>query len=983
MKIIIKQLLYIAFVVPLLLQAQSSVSGTITDTDASLPLPGVNISILDTTRGVVTDFNGEFKIEPITVGQILVCDYLGFKTKKIVYNGEKTLNISLEEDVSQLSEVILIGYGSAQKENVTGAIAQVSEDQFNQGAIVSPQDLLRGKTAGVQVTSSGGDAGGGSRIRIRGGSSINATSDPLIVVDGIPLDQQSIDGVRNVLNIINPDDIKDFVVLKDAASTAIYGSRASNGVILITTKKGRKESPLEVTLDFKYSFGEVIRTIDVFNAPQFREFVTENGTAAQVALLNDNESINTDWQNAIFQTAVGNITNFTLSKGFKNTTVRASFNHSDQEGILLTDSFKRNSFNTTITHDLFDNNLKLKLVSKLAETRNRFADRGRIGSALNLDPTRPIRNEDGSFFTYPLDGTETQSPVNAVAALEQDDNRGIAQRMIHNFNAEYALPFVKGLKLNLNLGLDYTESRTRQFQDVFTVLTRGDVQGSTFTGISDGFNRNQLLETTVNYTKDFENIDTKIDAVAGYSYQEFFRTRRSTTTRDFVNPELTDEIRPAPSTSRNLLISYFSRVNVEFSDKYLISGSLRRDGSSRFGDGNQFGIFPGISVGWKLHNERFFENFKSLNQLKFRAGWGITGQQEISQSFPFLSVFQPSQDSARVQFGDQFVTTQRPGPLNQDLKWEQTSNFNIGLDFGFFNNRLSGSVDVYEKKTSDLLFEVPFPSGIITANRFVANVGELTNRGVEFSVNGDVFSSKDFNWNLAYNVTFNENEVDRLTSGSSETSIPIAGISGGRGNTIQVLEVGFDPTSYSTFRQVFDADGRPIEGAYVDVNRDGIIDNEDRVTGRKANPDVFMGLTSTMNYKDFDFSFTFRGAFGGYNYNNIQSNAGNIASALDTPGSFVVNLPSDFVNTNFQEPQLFSDIYLQSSDFVRLDNVSLGYTFDLEKVKIRLSATGSNLLTITDYDGLDPEVVNGLDIGVDNNAYPRPRSYVFGVNVKF
>jgi len=972
MEIILKRLLYVAFVVPLLLQAQSSVSGTITDADASLPLPGVNITIKGTVRGTTTDFNGEFKIEPITKGQTLLFEYLGFKTRALVYNGEPTLNITLEEDISELSEIILIGYGSSQEKDITGAVATVTEKEFNKGAILSPEQLLTAKTPGVRITTDGGAPGAGSQIRIRGGASLTGNSDPLIVVDGVPLDQRGVQGVRNQLNAINPDDIKDFVVLKDAASTAIYGSRASNGVILITTKSGKKETPLTIELGVKGSFSEPTNTIDVLNADQFRDFVSQNSldADAQLALLGN---ANTNWQDQIFQEATGQIYNLSLAKGFKSTTLRASFNHANQDGILRTDNYQRNAGSFNITQDLFNSKLKLRFNNKLSQDKNRFANNDAIGDALRFDPTQSIRNADGSFFEF----GEANAPTNPVSSLLEDDNRGENRRIISNFNIDYSIPYITGLNLNVNLGLDYAENEGRQLRSGTSGLRVSNQVD--FNSQFSGINRNKLVDAVLTYKKDITQIKTKIDATLGYSFQEFFQRSNEDVFQGEIQTILRSDI------NRNRLLSYFGRVSFDIDDRYLLSSSFRRDASSRFSEDNRVGVFPGISIGWKLHNEKFFKNnLKFINQFKIRGGIGITGQQEIEGSFDFLPVFEPSDNASRVQFGDQFVSTLRPGRFNDQIQWEETTNRNIGLDYGFFNGRISGSLDFYSKDTRDLLLEGPPPAGANLSDLVVANTAETSNRGVEFAIDADIFRTDNFNWNLAYNVTYNKNEIERLSQNDTpDSQLPRGGISGGTGNNIQVWRPGFDPTTFLVFRQVFNAEGRPIEGAYVDVNGDNAITDDDLVPFRKAAPDVFMGLTSTMNYKNLDFTFTFRGNFGGYNYNNVRSELANTSAALVTPGNFVNNTHDDVLVTQFDGQQLFSDYYLESSDFVRLDNLSLGYTFKFEKLQVRLSATGTNLFTITDYSGIDPEVLVDDNSGIDNNSYPRPRTYILGLNVKF
>lgn len=978
MKIIIKKLLYFAFAIPILLQAQSSVSGNVTDVGADLPLPGVNISIEGTSRGTVTDFNGEFTIEPISKGQILKFEYLGFKTKLVTFSGQETLDVKLEEDISQLNEVVLIGYGSSKKQDVTGAVDNISEKEFNQGAIVSPEQLLSGKTPGVRVTTAGGAPGAGSQIRIRGGSSLTGNNDPLIVVDGIPLDQRGVQGVRNQLNAINPNDIKDFVVLKDAASTAIYGSRASNGVILITTKKGLKNSPLSVEIDSKVSMSRVTKTVDVLNGDQFRAIVNERGTDEQKSLIGSES--NTNWQDQIFQEAIGSITNISLSKGFKSTTLRGSFNHTDQSGVLKTDTYNKNALNFNATQDLLGGDLKLTLTTKFINDKNRFANNDAINNALRFDPTQPVLDATGNFTEgRASDGSlEVNAPANPLGTLLQDDNRASNKRNISNLTIDYKIPFVPGLSYNMNLGVDYSEVEGNQFKAPNIGQNKID---NRFIKNYSGTNRNQLLDLYFNYKKLVDPINTKVDLTAGYSYQEFFESRRRTETKNREDLDFFD-------VDRNLLISYFGRASFDIADKYLVSGSIRRDGSSRFAEDNRFGVFPGVSVGWKLQNENFLKNVDVIDELKIRAGWGVTGQQEISQNLGFLPVFTVSNSQARVQFGDEFVSTNRPQPFNTELKWEETINKNIGLDYSLFAGRLSGSIDVYEKDTKDLLAEVPLASGSNLVDRFVVNAAETESRGLEFAINGDIFQKENFNWNLAFNATFNERKITKLAlSDDPDFQIPQGGISGGTGNNIQIWKPGFDPTTFLINRQIYNAEGKPIEGAYIDINGDNEITEEDRQPYKKATPDVFLGFTSTMNYKNLDFSFTLRSSLGGYNYNNVKSDVANIKSIIDTPGNYLQNAHSDVLNTNFRNQELFSDYYLESADFVRLDNISVGYNFDFDKMKLRLSLTGTNLFTITDYDGIDPEVyvtdILSQREGIDDRSYPRPRTFVLGMNLKF
>ncbi len=961
---------------PLGIYAQTTVVGEIVEEASGIPLPGVNVVIKGTAKGVVTDYDGKYTIENVKEGAILTFTYIGFLTQEIPFTGKKTINVTLKEDVSELSEVILIGYGSSSKEDVTGSVQAVSAKDFNKGAIVSPEQLFTGKTAGVRVLSAGGAPGAGSQIRIRAGSSLSGNSTPLIVIDGVPLDQGDLQGARNPLNIINPDEIKDFVILKDAAATAIYGSRASNGVILITTKKGSRNAPLSVELDTKYSLSEITNQTDIFDANGFRNLVNERATD-KVNLLGN---ANTNWQNLIYHTAPGAITNLTLSKGFKNSALRVNFNATDQSGVVRTDTYKRHAVNLSYTQFLLNDDLKLTLSSKNSISKNRFANNDAILAATQFDPTQPIFDEQGRFFEFREGNTfEVNAPSNPLGLLIEDVNKATNLRTVTSLSADYKIPFVNGLRFNLNAALDYTDVDGEQNKPASVGQNKDDVP---FRKVFGGFNRNQLVDFYFNYKKDIDFLKSKIDVTAGYSYQEFFEAKNRSETQTGVFGPV------APERARDVLIGYFGRASIDFNNKYLISGSIRRDLSSKFSEDNRVGIFPAASIAWKIHNEKFLEDSNVISELKLRGGAGVTGQQEIGLNLGFIGLLRPGEGGAQVQFGDEFVDTLRFEPKDDNLKWEETLNYNVGLDFGLFSNRISGSIEYYQKNTKDLLVEVQQSAGTNTTDVFFNNAGETKSSGVEFQINGDVIQKKDFNWNLGFNLTYNEREIDRLSLIDDPNVFRLqGGISGGTGNTIQIWKPGFDPTTFFVNRQVYDANGVPIEGAFVDVNGDGELTDSDKVPYKKATPDIFGGLTSNMRYKNFDFNFTFRGAYGGYNYNNVQSNTGNEAFGLNPPGDFLRNVNTDILNTNFRNAQFFSDYYVQKADFVRLDNISAGYNLPFKNIKMRLSFTVTNVFTITNYEGLDPELfvtdVGSQREGIDDKFYPRPRTFVLGLNVKF
>ncbi len=977
MKTLFKSTLFLLFMLPMSFFAQNTVSGNVKESATGMPIPGVNIIVKGTSNGAVTDFDGNYTLQNVKESDILVYSFLGFTTQEVPYKGQSTINVELDESKAALDEVVLIGYGSTSKQDATGAVEKIKPESFNQGAVISPEQLIAGKSAGVRITPGDGAPGSGAEIRIRGGSSLSGNNSPLIVVDGVPLDQRGVQGVRNQLNAINPNEIEDFVILKDAAATAIYGSRASNGVILITTKKGGMNSDFKAEYDLKTSVASVTDKVNVLTGDQFRNIV-ENTAGTDPSLLGNS---NTDWQGEIYKTAVGAIHNITFSQGFDNFTYRVNFNHTDQEGVLKTDTYQRNAINLTLTQNLFDNNLKLTLNSKGIIDQNRYADQGAIGAAVGFDPTQsvydPTANFDGYFEFHDANGALTQSTRNPLALLELNNNNAKNQRNITNLQVDYRFPFLEGLKFNLNAGYDYSQLHGYQTRPVSAAANNQSIK---YENVYDGINRNTLLDFYLNYKNSIDAINTNVDVTAGHSYQEFYISSISHYTQNDLM------VYPPESINRNSLESYFARASFDIADKYLISGSYRRDGSSRFSKDNRWSSFPAVSVGWKIMNEPFMKDSNLFSTLKLRAGYGITGNQEIGPNYGYLGIYTPSQSGASVQFGynadgsPNFVSTLRPEEFDQNLKWEELRTSNVGLDFGFFKDRITGSVDGYYRETRDLLATVPVPAGANLSDLLTTNVGQTVSRGIEVSLDAAIVQKENFNWNLNYNISFQDLKITNLSLGDNPNFfIPQGGISGGVGNKIQIWKEGYNPYTFFVYRQVYNDQGKPIEGAYVDVNGDNQITEADRQPYKKGTPDFYMGLTNTVNYKNFDLSFTFRGSFGNYVYNNTQSGNGFVAAGTVTPQAYYSNLNSNVLETNFQNAQLFSDYYIQAADFVKLDNVSLGYLFPGDDVDFRVSLTGTNLLTITNYDGLDPEHSNGID----NNFYPRSKSLVLGLNFSF
>lgn len=971
MRTIYLKLMVLLFI-PLSLTAQNSVTGTVTENATNGPLPGVNVVVKGSTKGTTTDFDGKYLLSGLNNGDVLVFSYLGFQTQEVAYSGQAAIDVVLIEATNQLQEVVLVGYGASTKKDLTGAIETVSTDDFNGGNIATPEQLLAGKTAGLQVLPPSGAPGSGASIKIRGGtSSLSAGNDPLIVVDGVPLDQTG----RGALNYINPNDIESFTVLKDASAASIYGSRATAGVILITTKSGNAKAPLKFNYNSYVSWGEIDDKVDVLKADEFRRIVNQFGSPAQVALLGNN---NIDWQDEIYETAFTNNHNLTVTKGFNHSSLRASIGYMNQEGTLKKSYFERTSANIKYIHRLLDDKLKVEANVRGSLVNDEFSNQGAIGAALRFDPTQPIRSGNdrfGGFFEW-TNGDGSQNTIaarNPLGLIELTDNSGNTQRSTGNLKVDYELPWVPGLKLTANGGYDYTEFDGTNFvlPEAAATTTQGNVNQS------KSINRSRLFDAYVNYVKEVPGLKSKIDATAGYSFQRFFRSGSSVNTRGDGVIE-----RPVPFKTQNALESFFGRVNYSYDDRYLITGNIRSDKSSRLNPEDRTQVFGGVSVAWNLNNESFLKDVKFINVLKIRGGYAETGQQEIGQDFGFLPRFTIGDERVRFQFGDQFITTIRPEEFDANLKWETSQTWNIGLDFAILDNRISGAVDFYWREVDDLLNFISVPAGTNLSNALITNVGSLENNGVEFTLNATPVKTDNLTWDANFNISFFDDEITKLTLTDNPDfqGNPVGGIAGGVGNTIQINTVGFGQNAFFVFKQAFDAAGNPIEGVFEDINGDGVVTPDDRRRYKSPNPDFTLGFSSNFVYKKWDASFTFRGSFGNYVYNNVDAASGN-RREIFVSGA-LTNISDSFLETGFEQQQLFSDFFVQDASFLKLDNVNLGYNFgDIlgGLAQLRVFSTVQNVFTITDYDGLDPEVPGGID----NNFFPRSRTYLFGLDLNF
>jgi iron complex outermembrane receptor protein len=878
-----------------------------------------------------------------------------------------------------------VGYGEVQKKDATGAVAVMSSKDFNRGVLTSPQDQIVGKFAGVQVTTASGAPGAGATIRIRGGSSLTATNDPLIVIDGYPVDNLNTTnaaGIANPLASLNPNDIESYTVLKDASATAIYGSRAANGVIIITTKKGASGQKMQLSYNGNVAVASPMKYVDVMNATQFKTTVGQLATtgvsgidAAAQAKLGD---ANTDWQKEVFRNAVSHDHNLSASGAVKNLPYRLSYGYTDQEGILKTTNTKRNSLNVNLSPTLLNGDLKINVSAKGNYTTTNFGEPNAVGDAVAFDPTQPIRDgntEYGGYFSWLSKGANSGNN-NPVAELNQTDNTSISKRIITNAQVEYKLPFVNGLKANLNLGMDESVSDGHNRVPLDAAFVHSS--DGTLIGKNNTYgNRNwsKLLDLYLNYNREFGL--HKIDAMAGYGYQHFYRRGYNRDSNELTTSYL-------PFQSQNFLVSFFGRLNYTYNGKYMITATLRDDGSSRFSKKNRWGLFPSVALAWRLKDENFLSGVNALSDLKLRAGYGVTGQQDIPNSYyPYLATYRASNSLAQYQLGNTFYTTLRPEPYDANIRWEQTATANLGLDFGFIDDRITGSIEVFQKNTSDLLNNVQVANGSGFSNYLTTNVGSMRNQGIELTLNGMVVAKPDFTWNVGVNFTSINSKITKLnlTDDPTYPGVPLGNV-GGTGAYIQNQQVGHPINSFYVFQQVYEK-GKPVEGLYVDRSGKGgdvLANTSNKYYAGKPAPKFLAGLNTRLRYKQVDFSFSSRLSIGNHVYNNVEAGRAFYNAVYQL--QHFRNVPNFITDAGFVSQQQYSDYYVQNASFFKMDNVSAGYNFDrvfTEKVKARLSLTVQNAFFITKYKGLDPEV----DGGIDNNIYPRPRTVLLGLNLTF
>jgi TonB-linked SusC/RagA family outer membrane protein len=975
------------------------ISGTVTDAKDGSPLPGVSILAKGaTTGGVVSGTDGRFSIQVSPDTRILVFSFVGYGTTEAPI-GSGSMSVSLTTTSANLNETVVIGYGTARKKDLTGSVAVVSEKDFQKGAITTPEQMIAGKIPGVSVISNSGQPGSGSTIRIRGGSSLYASNDPLIVLDGVPLSNDQVPGAGNPLSFVNAEDIESFTVLKDASATAIYGSRASNGVIMITTKKGRGGS-LKVNFNTVNSVGMITKKVDVLNAAQFRSVVNANGSAAQIAMLG---GASTDWQDQIFQTAFGTDNTVSLTGGVKGLPYRLSIGYQNQNGVLKTDNLTKTSIALTLNPRLLDNHLKIDLNVRGSFENARFANSGAIGAAVTFDPTQPVYTKSPRFGGYyewldstAATGLKNLAGRNPLGLLEQNFNKSNPVRSIGNIQVDYQLHFLPDLHAKINAGYDVSDGAGSTY--IPDSAASNYIAGGTG-GQNNHYKTttlNTLFEAYLNYVKDFKSIRSHLDLVGGYSFSDYLTKQYSYASYYANGTKVVGSDPTYPfNKPEHTLLSYFGRLNYTYMDRYLLTASLRDDGSSRFAPGHKYGLYPSVALAWKIKEESFLRDSRTVSDLKLRAGYGVTGQQDGIANYGYLATYSLSNINAAYQFGNNFYQGYRPSGYNPSLVWEQTATTNLGLDYGFLNNRITGSIDVYERKTEDLLNQVAQPAGTNFAAFFVANVGTVTNKGVEFNINAEPVRSRNLTWDFGFNITYNENKITNLTVIPGDTNyigFASGNIAGGIGGQFAFLNaVGHPKNTFYLYQQVYDKTGKPVEGVFVDQNKDGIINQKDQILTKSADPKVFFGFSTTVTMNKWSAGFVLRASFGNYDYNNIWSQTGNLAQITGNP--VLYNASTNYLTTGFKGgngQQLLSDYYIQNASFLRMDNINVAYNAGEllhSHTTLRVNLTVQNVFVITNYKGLDPEIAAAASTlgnpGIDNNLYPRPRTISLGLNLGF
>ena len=958
-----------------------TIKGEVTDAQNGDPLIGATIMVEGEKGGTVTDFDGNFVLQVSSSAKKIKVSYIGYIDKILAIS--ENMKVNLESDSKALADVVVIGYGTARKSDLTGSVATVKAKDFNKGLVSSPEQLINGKVSGVQIMSNSGSASAGSTIRVRGGASLNASNDPLIVLDGVPLEQGGISGnSSNFLSMINPSDIESMTVLKDASSTAIYGSRASNGVIIITTKKGQ-QGGLKVNFNTTNSMQTRAQMVDMLSHDDFVNVINQFGTDNQKSLLGN---ANTDWNDEVYRTAFGTDNNLSLSGSIgKYLPFRVSAGYYNQSGLVRKDNVERWTGNVVLTPSFFQDHLKLTINAKGTLNNNSFNNGGAVWAAATFNPTIPVYSGNSNYggFNEALDADGY--PVNAGVRnprglVDLYDSKSKVSRFIGSMDVDYKVHFLPDLKLHATIGADYAKGDGTIYVPGYAAQSFNKDESLSGSDYKYGpqKNENRLLTLYANYAKYFENIKSNVDLTAGYDYQYWKSTTPLYYTKSAAGTPLSTV---KASDYRHVMLSYYGRVNYSFDGKYLLTATVRRDASSRFSKDTRWGTFPSVALGWTLTEEPWLKDNKVVSNLKLRASYGVTGQQEGIGNYNYLPVYTSSVTGAEAFINGQYITTYRPEAYVSDLKWETTTSWNFGLDFGFLNGRIGGAIDFYTRKTKDLLASVPTAAGTNFSKTILTNVGNVDSKGIEVSLNATPIQTKDWEWNLSYNFTWQNMKVKNLslTKGGSQTNVKV-------GPSIdayqfQVLSEGYEPYMFYVYHQLYDSKtGKPIEGAYADLNNDGEINESDLYRYHSPAPKYIMGLSTSLRYKQLTLGMSFRANIDNYVYNGMGMSTGAFET-VSYNNSQLNNLNTSFLKTGFKTRQYLSDYYVENASFLKLDNLSLSYNVGkINKwASLTVSAMVQNVFTITGYSGTDPEVPNGMD----NSFYPRPRTYSVSLGLQF
>ncbi|MCR4583278.1 MAG: TonB-dependent receptor [Prevotella sp.] len=984
--------------------AQINVKGHVKDATGE-PIIGATIRVVGSQTATVTDFDGNFVLNA-NQGADLQVSYVGYQNQTV--KAAPNVVVTLVDDETVLENVVVIGYGRAKKNDLTGSVTAIKPDEMSKGITTNVQDMLSGKIAGVNITDGGGTPGGSSTIRIRGGSSLSANNDPLIIIDGLAIDNNGVQGLSNGLSMVNPEDIETLTVLKDASATAIYGSRASNGVIIITTKKGSKGQRAKVTYNGNVSIATVAKKRELLNGDEFRTYaqsLVDKGlvSASAMSVLG---AANTDWQDEIYRNAVSTDHQISVTGALKNIPYRVSLGYTGQDGIAKTSNFQRYTAALNLNPTLLNDHLNVDFSAKYMYAVNRYVDGGVFGGAVAIDPTQPVSAPDfqttGGYFQNLISGgaktiadwtgavTNTNTPQNPVALYNNKDDRSYANVFLGNLGFAYKIHGFEDLSVNASISGDY--STGKQFTNNSPYSYSNNYYG--WTGYSKSRKYNLQVNGFLNYTHNWNDVHD-LNIMAGAEEQHFHRhtwgagggnwigSTLNTNEASWYSPSLESE---NTHTYVTTLVSYFARLQYNLLDRYLLTATFRNDNSSRFADGKRAGYFPSAALAWKISNEPFMKNIKAINELKLRLSYGITGQQDIGNDFYYLRRYVSSDQYAQYAIGNKNYYTMRPEMFNEDLTWEKTTTYDIGLDFGILNNRIEGGIDVYYRKTKDLISTVSIASGIAFGNYKTMNVGDLENTGVEFNITARPVVTKDFTWQLSYNVGWNKNKITNLKATGGDFFLTGNSISAGLSNQVMVNKEGYPTNSFYVYQQVYDADGKPIEGVFVDRNGDGTINADDKYVYKKQAGDVLMGMTSKFLFKNFDLSFSLRASFNNYLFNDFLCNKCNGANVFAN-GAWSNTTP-EAVQLGFTgKPDYYmSDYFIENASFLKCDNITLGYSFkDFLKnsnyggIAGRVYVLVQNPFVITNYSGIDPENASG----VDGSVYPRPRTYMLGLNLNF